>query len=101
MFLLFSELQGLFRALRWLGSQSYGCMYVNFGNFISVNEFLGCDRLFPIEDRIFNKGVRDISIQVVLSHQENIVVPLFSAVATVALVEVTCLSIDLLGFVLV
>ncbi|CAL8081175.1 unnamed protein product [Orchesella dallaii] len=80
---------GLLRALRWLGSQQYGSIYVNFGNFISVNQFLGLDTLYPVDDRIFSKGVRDMSIQVIISHQENIAVPLFSAVATVALTEIS------------
>lgn len=80
--------QGLLRALRWLGSQQYGSIYVNFGNFISINQVMGLDTLSPIDERVFNKGVRDLSIQVVINHQENIVVPLFSAIATVALTEV-------------
>lgn len=78
--------QGLLKGLRWLGSQSYGSMYVNFGELISIRETLGSPLSAPYEDdRAFAQQVQGIGLRVVLAHQKTLVTPLFSAAASIIL----------------
>jgi glycerol-3-phosphate O-acyltransferase len=80
------------KGLKWLGSQSYGSMYVNFGEFISVRESLGAT--FPpiMDDSIFSNQVQDIALKVIFDHQKHIVMPLFAAASTVIISKVMDLN---------
>lgn len=86
------DLQGLIKGLRWVQSQSYGSMYVNFGEFISIRESLsgqGCPTYLD-DASLFNQRVQELGMRVVLEQQRHLVTPLFSAVAAVILAKVFC-----------
>ena len=86
--------QGLLKALIWLGSQSYGSMYVNFGHPISFramleNELEAAEKLGAATDYdVFMKAVKQTAEATVLSHQHCLRVPMFSAVCFILLSKV-------------
>jgi len=84
----FFAFQGLMKAIRWLGSQCYGSIYVNFGDLISVRDFLHP----PIPKAELKLQTAHLATHVIMCHTKNIVLPLFSAVATVYISKV-CINL--------
>ena len=86
------------KALRWLTSQSYGSIYVNFGDLISVRQYFDRARGFPPlskENGVFAKSVQEIAVEAILEHQKHLVVPIFPLIATVILSKVNNIIIIL------
>ena len=79
----------LLKALRFLGGQNYGSVYVNFGNLISARGILqSCSSISPTIDNVFSQKVQELALEVVLDHQKNLVIPVFSAVSLIILSKV-------------
>ena len=74
------------KALRWLSTQSYGSIYVNFGDLISVREYV--DRERSAGAGAFTSGVQHIALESVLQHQKHLIVPMFPLIATIVLSKV-------------
>jgi len=72
----------LLKALRFLGSQRYGSVYVNFGNLISARSILETiSTSSPNIDSPFSRNVQQLATNVIVEHQQHVYVPIFSAVA--------------------
>jgi glycerone phosphate O-acyltransferase len=83
---------GLIKGLRWLQSQTYGSMYVNFGEFISIREILGeydTNGSPYLDSALFTGRVQNLGMKIVLEQQRYLVTPLFSGVATIILAKVS------------
>ena len=74
------------KALRWLSTQSYGSIYVNFGDLISVRQYVDQERLAGAG--AFTNGVQRIALESVLQHQKHLIVPIFPLIATIILSKV-------------
>jgi glycerol-3-phosphate O-acyltransferase len=77
------------KAIRWLGNQNYGSVYVNFGNLFSTRSILQrCSTSSPTIDSPFSEIVQELAVDVILDHQKNLVVPIFAGVSLLILSKV-------------
>jgi len=83
------------KALKWLGSQNYGSVYLTFGDLISVRQIFerSSNPLTSIRPELFLKAVQEIALKVVLDHQANLVVPIFAGISLVVISEVRSRSL--------